>query len=618
MARLPQPGSDKGTWGSVLNDYLAQVHNSDGTLKTSIVTSSHLANNSVTQSKLSSSSATAGQILSTDGANLTWATPSGSGSVSDATTGAKGVVQLAGDLGGTAAAPTVPGLASKAADGTVVHLSGNETVTGTKNFTGILQAGGQPVVTGDDTRLSDVRTPADGSVSAAKIIDNVITEPKLAISNTPSINQVLSWSGAAMAWSTPAGGAANDGSIEKTVYADQPPAGLTAIAANGTTDDSANIQAHLDYVKATWNAGVVKLPPQTIKCLSGLSIPSGVTLRGSSREFTVLDFSAAGSSIVALTGTHPSGKPVENLKLKGPNGTTKLGYPTNTSTGISFSGIGVTVSDVSIESFFYGVDLTNSNTFFFLGRNMTIGYAGVGIDMNQSASHNGGSSPTENGERMRLVDSVIFNSQMGFEAIGSGVGFFADGCSFDYLGTHGNIGDGFAFLTNCHLETGYAPTDNANWGSINRYMFNMQYTGRLTLNACRLEVRDSGVYSVVTQYTGPASYNSGFARFNDCTWYGFIPTGGARQYNSRDMLNFVSGSNTTLVVYSPFATKWSTIHAYQVSTDASVQTVGYQIYVTSADVSSVAGGTPTQAITLTRVPPAGETSHPQMWVVIEY
>jgi hypothetical protein len=37
----------------------------------------------------------------------------GGGSVSDATAGTKGVVQLAGDLGGTAASPTVPGLASK-------------------------------------------------------------------------------------------------------------------------------------------------------------------------------------------------------------------------------------------------------------------------------------------------------------------------------------------------------------------------------------------------------------------------------------------------------------------------------------------------------------------------
>ena len=65
MSRLPIPGSDDDTWGDILNDYLNQSHNSDGTAK-------------------------------------------------DASTTAKGVIQLAGDLGGTAAAPTVPGLASKA------------------------------------------------------------------------------------------------------------------------------------------------------------------------------------------------------------------------------------------------------------------------------------------------------------------------------------------------------------------------------------------------------------------------------------------------------------------------------------------------------------------------
>lgn len=52
----------------------------------------------------------------------------------DATTSVKGVIQLAGDLGGTAAAPTVPGLASKAADSAVVHNTGAETVAGVKTF----------------------------------------------------------------------------------------------------------------------------------------------------------------------------------------------------------------------------------------------------------------------------------------------------------------------------------------------------------------------------------------------------------------------------------------------------------------------------------------------------
>lgn len=33
MARLPQPGGDAGTWGDLLNDFLAQEHNADKTLK---------------------------------------------------------------------------------------------------------------------------------------------------------------------------------------------------------------------------------------------------------------------------------------------------------------------------------------------------------------------------------------------------------------------------------------------------------------------------------------------------------------------------------------------------------------------------------------------------------
>ncbi|SRR6266568_3650538 len=39
MARLPTPGKDDGTWGTVLNDFLSQAHNADGTLKDVAVTS---------------------------------------------------------------------------------------------------------------------------------------------------------------------------------------------------------------------------------------------------------------------------------------------------------------------------------------------------------------------------------------------------------------------------------------------------------------------------------------------------------------------------------------------------------------------------------------------------
>lgn len=104
MPRLPIPGQDKGSWGDVLNDFLAQAHNTDGTLRSNIIT----------PTTLNAGSPSTGQVLTYDGSSLSWSTASGSGAVADASGITKGLVQLTGDLGGTASSPTVPGLASKA------------------------------------------------------------------------------------------------------------------------------------------------------------------------------------------------------------------------------------------------------------------------------------------------------------------------------------------------------------------------------------------------------------------------------------------------------------------------------------------------------------------------
>jgi len=124
VARLPQLGGDENTWGQVLNDFLLETHNNDGTLKPDVVTATNLAPNAVDNTALSSNSVTNatlavsggsdGQVLTKDSGQVSgikWA--SAGGSAPQATTTSVGTVQLAGDLGGTATAPTVPGLAGK-------------------------------------------------------------------------------------------------------------------------------------------------------------------------------------------------------------------------------------------------------------------------------------------------------------------------------------------------------------------------------------------------------------------------------------------------------------------------------------------------------------------------
>ena len=81
MARLPIPGSDANNWGTVLNDYLQQSLNSDGTL---VTTSTN--------------------------------TYTGSANTNLASGSQPGLVQLANDLGNTAASPKVVGLQGREVD----------------------------------------------------------------------------------------------------------------------------------------------------------------------------------------------------------------------------------------------------------------------------------------------------------------------------------------------------------------------------------------------------------------------------------------------------------------------------------------------------------------------
>ena len=128
MARLPQPGGDSGTWGDILNDYLSQTLKPDGSLKDGSVTASALAPNSVTNSAIASDAVNATSIADGSITNAQLADGTiqeaklsssvqtklnSSGPVPDANSTTKGILKLAGDLGGTADSPTVPSLSAK-------------------------------------------------------------------------------------------------------------------------------------------------------------------------------------------------------------------------------------------------------------------------------------------------------------------------------------------------------------------------------------------------------------------------------------------------------------------------------------------------------------------------
>ena len=92
MARLPQPGSDDGKWGTILNDFLSQAHTPSGTLKPGIVT----------KDILGPTAGTDGQVLTLDSSKTTgidWQTPAAGGSVTSVAGKTGAVTLVKGDVG---------------------------------------------------------------------------------------------------------------------------------------------------------------------------------------------------------------------------------------------------------------------------------------------------------------------------------------------------------------------------------------------------------------------------------------------------------------------------------------------------------------------------------------
>jgi hypothetical protein len=57
-SRLPSPGADNGTWGTILNDFLQVSHTSTGELNTNVVGTTQIKDGSVTNAKIVSADAT--------------------------------------------------------------------------------------------------------------------------------------------------------------------------------------------------------------------------------------------------------------------------------------------------------------------------------------------------------------------------------------------------------------------------------------------------------------------------------------------------------------------------------------------------------------------------------
>ncbi len=180
MTRLPKPGGDDNEWGGILNGFLSVAHNPDGTLQDTGIIADKADDNSVIHNSgnetvagtktFNSSPVVPSPTLGSQVANKTYVDATASSATPDADATTKGKVQLAGDLGGTAAAPTVPGLAGKYAK----------------------PAGGIP--------KTDLDSAVQASLTTADSRDAIKLQGTAVNGSAPSDNQILQYSQAANAW----------------------------------------------------------------------------------------------------------------------------------------------------------------------------------------------------------------------------------------------------------------------------------------------------------------------------------------------------------------------------------------------------------------------------------
>lgn len=159
MPRLPLPGQDENVWGDILNDFLSASHNTDGTLKDSAVTG-------IAGQPVATTQPNDNDVLVYSSTSGSWepANP-GTATVPDASTSTKGIVRLAGDLGGTAAAPTVPGLAGKA-DSSVLTTH----TSATTSVHGIADTSALETTTGSQAKVNTHAAAADPHAAASYAI----------------------------------------------------------------------------------------------------------------------------------------------------------------------------------------------------------------------------------------------------------------------------------------------------------------------------------------------------------------------------------------------------------------------------------------------------------------
>lgn len=466
--------------------------------------------------------------------------------ISAATTGASGIpastVTAKGDLIAGTANATVSRLGA-GIDGQVLAASSGAA-------TGL--AWQTPAAAGIPSSTVD----AKGDLLAGTA-DNTVA--RLGVGTNGQVLTASSGATTGLTWATPSTGPGSPA----TVDAGNPPAGLTAVSFNGTTNDQPALQAILNYVQSTYGGGRVILSKPSavgnagpaVRLGSGITIPAKVQLV--SDETTLIDASPITTG-AAITVNDTNFTPLVGIRMEGGKLSPTTSDYTSTYTGVKVTGNGLRFEKVSVKYFGRGIDLATSNTW---GAKFVGGIAqncAVGVYADHEAA-----GTTNSGEELVFDGFDLANNVRAWWATGNGTGMQFSNLSMDYSsGDIGKCNNSRIFIRGCHVET-----------SAGSYVFDV--TGNTQFHAMGTRFT-LGQMLLFKTAQGPSNYGFGKARFDACEVFFTDNTATGQNVSSEHYISWPA-STTSMSIYVPFPLKgWCAVHAAFVLVDA--------YYVPNSDV----------------------------------
>lgn len=199
MTRLPQPGADTGYWGEILNQYLLEEHNNDGSHKVGDMLAAPTTDGQVLVSDPTSPTQVSWQQVAqllpladepnqvlqatnTDGGGIAW------GTVTKADVGLSNVDNTA-DNDKPVSAAQQAALDQKADNGTVMKITGDQTVAGVKTFVAPPR---MPGVQDSNGGAAVAINAAAGAINHIKVSNNITgAEPRIEAEGETNVSLTL-------------------------------------------------------------------------------------------------------------------------------------------------------------------------------------------------------------------------------------------------------------------------------------------------------------------------------------------------------------------------------------------------------------------------------------------